>query len=127
MKPIVVSGVTPQQYQAFLAKLSPSSQVLVETTPAGGKLSYQGTVVGWTYANNTVTATPLSKPFFVTEGHIDEWINEALIPYVEKPAVPAGPAPTGGPAPTAAVKAFNPNPAAPAALDWKAALGLKVK
>jgi hypothetical protein len=126
MKPIVVAGVTPVLYQAFLAKLKTETQVLVETTPDGGKLSFQGTVIAWTYIGQTVTATPLSKAFLSTEGHLDEWIHEALLPYVA-PAV----------ASTANAKAFNPNPvpgpvpqpSSPAALapDWKAALGLKVK
>jgi hypothetical protein len=101
MKPIVVSGVTPVQYQAFIAKLRLEKQALVETNPNGGKLSYQGTVIAWTYLNNTVTATPISKPFLLTEAHLDEWINENLVPPVVKPVAPA---------PTANVKAFAPNP-----------------
>jgi hypothetical protein len=105
MKPIVVSGVTPAQYQAFLAKVKAEAAVLLETTPTGGKLSNHGTVIGWTYADNTVTATVISKPFLETEGHIAEWLNEQLaLPVAAKVTVAAN---------IAAVP------------DWKKQLGLK--
>jgi hypothetical protein len=106
MKPIVVSGVTPAQYQAFLAKMKAETSVLLESSPTGGKLSTHGTSLSWTYANNTVTATPLTKPFLMTEGHIAEWLNEQLAPIADKPVA-------GAPRPAAVP-------------DWKAKLGLKV-
>src|SRR6202034_2549819 len=71
MKPIIVTSITPQQYQGFLAKLRAEKNVLVEPSATGGRASCHGVVVEWTYANNTITATPISKPFFITEGYID--------------------------------------------------------
>jgi hypothetical protein len=94
MKPITVSGINPTQYQQFLARLKAEKNVLVEPSATGGRASCHGVVVEWVYANSTVTATPISKPFWITEGYIDQLLNEALNPPAAKPASPApGPEP----------------------------------
>ena len=92
--------VTPQQYDAFLAKMKTERDVLLETTPTGGKLSHHGTVISWTYANGSLAPTVVSKPLFTTESSLEQWIDEQFVAAPKAPALAAKP-------------------------DWKAQLGLK--
>jgi hypothetical protein len=98
MKPIVISNVSPAQYQFLQERLKANKEILVKDST----IAFHGVELQSSYANNTLTLTTVKKPFYVTQGHIQEIAEDQLAEYV---------------APATASSATAP--------DWKAALGLK--
>lgn len=79
MDPIVFTGITPEKYAALIEKAK--QEVSITPEPNGGLVSTHGVEVRWTYLDETLTVTVLSKPFYVSVDHIkalfDGWLAEA--------------------------------------------------
>jgi len=80
-EPIVFTGITPEKYNALLT--AAAKDVSITPEPNGGKAASHGVTVEWTYLDETLTVTILSKPFYVPEDAVkalfESWLAEPVV------------------------------------------------